>query len=121
LLETHPLLSEGTSSELGEMGFLGFAEQMTGQKPVVGAGAARTSDAPRRAGNAFLKGRRNLSQGKNTPPHIPASVLAPLSFAPTWPGSVPRQRPPAGWDLSSAPQEAAWPFNAGRKHQNHFL
>lgn len=47
LLKTHPLLSGGTSSVLDEMGLLGFAKQMTEQKPDLEVGAACTSDQPR--------------------------------------------------------------------------
>lgn len=127
-LKTHSLLSGGTSSMLDKMGFLGFTEQMTSRKPDLEAGAACTSDASHGAGNAFSKGRPSLSQGENTPRRVPAFVFTPLSVPPTWPGSASCERLPAGWDLSSSPRksrqrrgEAAWPFNAGRKHQNHFL
>lgn len=112
----HCLLSRGTSSVLDEMGFLVFWKQMTRQKPDLEEGAACTSNAPRRAGNAFPKGRQSWSQGESTAQGDAARV----SLAP------PRPSSPSG-TLLCCPEpggqggEAAWPFNAGRKHQNHFL
>lgn len=123
MLKTHPLLSEGTNSTLDEMGFLSFVKQMTGQKPAREEPATRLSEQDM----TFQRGDRASLGGKalrgvflplcshHCPLHPPGRASRPMSTH--QPGPLlcsPKELP-------AERGEAAWPFNAGRKHQNHFL